>query len=347
MNKRMSCILVIVLVIGLAAVVVFRQRQSSSLLNSSRSLQSVSLRLEWYPQAQFCGYLVAKDLGYYRDAGLNVDLRPAGPDFKPQVSVAAGTDDIGVGVSNQVIAARSNGVPLKIIAQLMQDSANRYVLKRANAIQSLTELRGKKIGLWLGGDEVEFVAMLKSVGMTLNDVQVIPQGQSVTPFLQNQYVVSQVTVYNELIQIENHGYIGDKLQILSPADYNAAIDGDMLFTTERYIAAHPDVVRRFLAASLQGWQYCIKDPSQAVDIVLRYNNELNQNQQRQQLAAIIGLIEAGNARTMGLGYMDPVAYATANRILLDSGQIKQSVEPTSVFDATPWTQLSPQSRAVP
>ena len=89
---------------------------------------------------------------------------------------------------------------------------------------------------------------------------------------------------------------------------SSAIVGDMLFTTEAYISKHPDALRKFIAASLQGWQYCIQQPDRAVDIVLKYNKDLNRDQQRQQLSAIIILIEAGRARAQGLGFMDPSAY---------------------------------------
>lgn len=345
MKSRTIYIFVIMFAAAVAAIVIFHSRHESS--PPSSAPERVSLRLEWIPQAQFCGYIAAKDLGYYSNAGLDVDLRPAGPDFKPQVSVASGTDDIGVGVSNQVITARANGVPLKIVAQLFQDSANRYVLMQANAIHSLGDLRGKKVGLWLGGDEAEFVAMLKTAGMTLNDVQVVPQEFSVTPFLQDKYVLSEVTVYNELIDIQNQGYGGNKLQVLSPGDYNSAIVGDMLFTTEAYISKHPETLRKFIAASLQGWQYCIQQPDKAVEIVLKYNKDLDRDQQRQQLSAIVALIEAGSARVKGLGFMDPSAYETASRILVDSGQIKQLVDPHSVFDSSAWSQVSADAKKIP
>jgi NitT/TauT family transport system substrate-binding protein len=316
--------------------------------NSNDPLQTehVRLRLQWFPQAQFAGYIVAKELGYYAANKLDVELLPAGPDLKPQVTVATGTDDIGIGVSNQVITARSNGVPLKIIAQIFQDSANRYVLKRENAIESLTDLRGKKVGLWLGGDEVEFIAMLKTLGMTLKDVQVIPQEFSVVPFLQGQYVLSEVTVYNELNEIRSKGYDGDKLQILSPKDYDAAIVSDMIFTTERYINQHPGTAQRFLEASLKGWKYCFENPDQAVDIVLKYNKELNKADQMQQLQAVLSLISTGASQINGIGFMDPNAYANADRILFDSGQIKKHVPPSEVYDDSMWTRI-PKASILP
>jgi len=310
------------------------------------TLEKISLRLQWIPQAQFAGYIVAERLGYYRQQGLQVEIRPAGPDLKPQMTVAAGTDDIAVGVSNQVISGRSNGVPLKIIAQLFQDSANRYVLKGKNAIRSLKELRGKKIGLWLGGDEAEFVAMLRTVGMELKDVDVVPQGFTIIPFLQDQYVLSQVTVYNELIQIQDAGYGGDKLQIVPPDEYKAAIVSDMLFTTEKFIKEHKSATQRFLTASLLGWKYCFENPEKAVDIVVAHNPELKKDEQQKQLRAVLGLIWKGQAVTKGLGYMDIEFYSTAERVLFESGQIRSHVKPNDVFDESLWTTVPDASKRI-
>lgn len=296
----------------------------------------VRFRLMWTPQAQFAGYLVAKELNYYAEAGLDVEIRPAGPDLKPQNTIAAGSDDIAIGVANQVVASRSGGVPLKIIAQIFQDSANRYVLKKENAISSLKDFRGKKVGLWLGGDEAEFVAMLKTVGMTLDDVVAVPQGFTVAPFLSGEYIVSQVTTYNELNQIRAEGLTDEKLQILAPGDYKAAIVGDMLFTTEKYLTENRATVSKFLKASIRGWKFCAENPDKALDVVLKFDKSLKREEQAKQLKEVMALVLSGPAKSKGIGYMDPDNYVTAERVLFESKQISKHVDPASVFDDSAW-----------
>ena len=299
---------------------------------------TINLRLEWIPQTQFAGYIVAKQKGYYKDEGLNVNLNPAGPDLKPQLTVANGSDQIGIGVPNQVIAARSNSVPLVAIAQIFQDSPNRYVLKNQNKISSLKDLKGKKVGLWLGGDEAEFVAMLKTVNMTLNDITVVPQEFSVSPFLQDKYILSMVTVYNELNLIQKAGYDGDKLQILSPKDYNSAILGDMIFTTDKYLKDNPVTVSKFLSASIKGWNYCVAHPSEALEIVMKYNPELNKEEQKYMLSACIELIKAGNP-SKGIGFINESDYLNAEKILNISKQIDKDVTIKSTYDLSAWDKI--------
>lgn len=334
--------------VGLAAVVVV----AVFIANAPRRPDAsgkvrVRFRLQWTPQAQFAGYLVAKELGYYDQLGLDVEIRPAGPDLKPQSTVAAGSDDIAVGVANLIIASRSSEVPLKIIAQLFQDSANRYVLQKSNAVSSLKELRGKKVGIWMGGDEAEFVAMLKSEGMTLDDVSVVPQGFSVAPFLTGEYILSQVTTYNELIQIQDQGLSGDKLQILSPSDYKAAIVGDALFTSEGYLRKNRDAAQKFVAASIKGWRFCAENPEKAVDIVLKFDKALKRDDQLKQLKAVMDLVLKGAAKSKGIGIMEADAYATAERVLFDSKQISKRVAATNVYDDTLWLNVPVIEKLLP
>lgn len=313
--------------------------------------EKVNLRLKWAYQAQFSGYLVAKEKGFYKEQGLDVNIQPAGPDLKPYSTVAAGSDDIGIGIISQIITARSNGVPIVAISQMFQDSPNRFVIKSENSIDSLQQLKGKKVGLWLGGDEIEFVAMLKNQGMTMQDIEVIPQKFSVAPFLQDEYVCSQVMVYNEMNQIINQGYDGDKLQVISPKDYNAAILGDLLFTSEKYLNEHPDLLQKFLVATYKGWQYTFEHPDEAIDIVLKYNPELKKDEQKQQLIAVLSLINTGSTETKGLGYINTPDYENAKAILLggldpqteDYKKIEK-VDLNKSFTISIWDKISSQDK---
>jgi NitT/TauT family transport system substrate-binding protein len=306
----------------------------------SKESNKVSVRLKWAYQAQFAGYLVAEKQGFYKEEGLDVAILPAGPDIKSFMTVANGTDQFGVAMPNQIISARSNGVPLTIIAQIMQDSPYRYVLKKENRIDSLQQLRGKKIGLWLKADEAEFLAMLKKANMSLKDVQVIPQEYTVAPFLENKYVLSAVTVYNEINQIRSNGYEGDKLQVLSPKDFGTAFLGDMLFCKQEYLDKNPETVRKFLAATLKGWQYTVQNPDKALKIVLTYNKELNLEQQKKQLEAVIQLIKSGKTSTEGIGFIDENQYINIDKILRESGQIQGKVDIKSIYDSKPLQSIN-------
>ena len=300
--------------------------------NKANELVKINLRLQWFSHSQFAGYIIAKEKGYYNEYGLDVNTLSGGPDLKPQVTVAAGTDDIGIGVPNQIIAAQSNEVPLVIIAQIFQDSPNRYILKKENSIKQLSDLKGKKVGLWLGGDEVEFIAMLKTQGMTEKDIQMIPQEFSVVPFIQDQYVCSQVTSYGEMNFLAIKGWTRDKLQVLSPKDYNSAILGDLIFCRKDYIDKNKEIVTKFLEASIKGWQFCISNPDEALQIILKSNSELSKEEQVLVMHSVIKLISSGDAPKYGIGFINPKDLENAERILFESKQIDKHVEVSKVFD---------------
>lgn len=313
--------------------------------NTSNS-KKINLRLKWVKQAQFAGYLVADKKGFYKQQGLDVEILPAGPDIKSFMTVANGSDQFGIAMPNQIITARSNGVPLTIIGQIMQNSPYRYVLKSQNKIDSLPQLKGKNIGLWLKADEAEFIAMLKKEGMSLNDVNVIPQEFTITPFLEDKYVLSMVTVFNELNQIRSQGYEGDKLQVLSPKEYGCAFLGDMIFAKEDYIKENPEIVSKFLEASIMGWNYTIQHPEEALDIIMESNHELNKEQQKQQLDVVIDLIKSGKSLTEGIGYIDESEYANIEKILRESGQLQNTVNIKEIYSSEYWNKVSKEAKTI-
>ena len=330
MKRKIGIIVLIAIIIG--GIIWFAVGTGKQQKNEE--LTKVSLRLLWFPHSQFAGYIVAQEKGFYKEAGLDVTIQPGGPDLSPTKSVASGSDDIGIAVPNQIIAARSNGVPLVSIAQMFQDSPNRYILKKENAITQLSDLKGKPVGLWLGGDEVEFIAMLKTQGMTEKDVKIIPQNYSVTPFLENNYVCSQVTVYGEMNFLAAQGWTADKFQILCPKDYNSAILGDLIFCSENYLQKNKETVQKFLEASLKGWQYCIENPEEALKIVLAYNKELEADEQQMVMKSTIELITTGDAQQFGLGYINPNDLQNAERILFESGQIEKRVDISKAYNSS-------------
>lgn len=296
--------------------------------------KEINLRLLWYSHSQFAGYIVAKEKGYYEELGLKVNILPGGPDLNSQMTVAAGTDDIGIGIPNRIIAAQSNGVPLVSIAQIFQDSPNRYIIKKKNTIKQLTDLKDKKVGLWLGGDEVEFIAMLKSQGLTEKDIKIVPQEFSVVPFIQDEYVCSQVTTYGEMNFLAIKGWTLDKLQVLSPKDYNSAILGDLLFCRKDYLEKNKEYVTKFLEASIKGWQYCISNPDDALKIILDSNSELSKDEQKLVMKSVIELVTAGDAKEFGIGYINPKYLENAEKILYESKQIEKRVDVSKVFDSS-------------
>ncbi|MEN3973942.1 ABC transporter substrate-binding protein [Emcibacter sp. SYSU 3D8] len=268
--------------------------------------EKLVLHLEWLPQAEFAGYLVARELGLFSKRGLDVTILPGGPDHPALAEVATGAAHIGIGPSSLLFVARAKSVPVKIIALPLQDSIFRFVLKARNRILSLRQLAGQPIGLRLGGDEAEFAAMAAKQGMTLADFKVVRQDQSLSGFLEDRYVLSQVTTINELILLRNEGYPESELQILSPAEYGVAMPSDCLFTTDTMLETRRDTLVRFIDGARDGWRTAFADKEAAVQLLVSRYPELDAGHQMDQLKAMEPLV-SGPDGGVPFGRIDTVA----------------------------------------
>lgn len=289
--------------------------------------EAESMRLEWVIQGQFAGPIVALDKGYYKEAGVeDFTLQPAGPDLKPTVMVATGVDTFGIGHPNQIIAARANGVPLVMVSQWGQKSATTYVARKETGITSVADMPGHSVGLWFGGDEHEFMAMLRKAGVDPSQVETISQGYDIVSWLNGDYEVTEVARYNELLQIYQQGFTADDLVFLDPEDAGAALISLGLFTTEDEIAQHPDIVQAVVTASLRGWQEAFRDPEAAAEIVLRYNSELDRDFQVEQIKQIRDIVCAGPTLDGKFGETTPASWEDAQGIILDAGLIDAPID---------------------
>lgn len=312
----------------------------------ARAEAADTMRLEWVMQGQFAGPIVALHNGWYQDAGIELELLPAGPDIKPAVTVAQGTDQFGIGHPHQVIAARANEAPLVMVLQVGQRSSTTYVAKAESGIRELADVRGKKVGLWFGGDEYEFQAMLAKAGIPQEDVTLVSQGFDIVGWLEGQYDVMQVTPFNELLLVQDAGFTGDKLVVIPPERYGAALVSAGVFTTEAMIADHPEKVQAVVDATMRGWQAAIADPKAAAEIVVQYNSELDVPFQVRQIEAMRDIICYGPTLAGEFGKTDPAIWETSQSIMLGAKVIEQPIDLARGFTNAFWEKAPAEYRKV-
>jgi NitT/TauT family transport system substrate-binding protein len=295
-----------------------------------------TIRLEWVMQGQFAGFIVAFDKGYYKEAGIDMELLPAGPDLKPIVTVAQGIDTFGVGHPNQVISARGNEAPIVMIMQHGQLSATTYISRKAKGIERVQDMAGRSVGLWFGGDEHEFLAMLNASGVDKSDVDVVSQGWNIVQWLEDGYDVMQVTRYNELLLVYEQGIGPDKLNFLDPEDYGVALVSGGVFTLEETINERPEIVQAFVTASLRGWKEAFDDPEAAAKIILNYNSELELNHQINQIKAMRSLSCAGPTLEDKFGFSDRDAWVTSQKVMFDAKIVEREIDLDKGFTNQFW-----------
>jgi NitT/TauT family transport system substrate-binding protein len=247
----------------------------------SRSLTRATLQLQWVTQAQFAGYYVALDKGWYRDEGIEMTIKPGGPDTIPVDLVSAGTSDFGTALLTDLAVEIGKGKQVISIGQIQQENGLLLIAKKDSGINQPKDFLGKRVGVWMGSWEAQFNALLAKEGLNANDVNLIPQGWSMKPFLRGELDVASAMIYNEYHVVLESGIKPEELNIIDYADYGLDFPGDVLFTSRQVLKKNPSLCRRMLRASMKGWRYAIEHPKETVDIVLKFDKSGIQTKQHQ------------------------------------------------------------------
>ncbi len=228
----------------------------------SQAEERVSLQLKSTHQFQFAGYYVAKELGYYKDVGLDVELLEGKPDTKPAEVVLRGDAEFGVG-RNSLLLQRYQGKPLVALAVIMQHSPRLLLMRHSDDLQNVQDLAHKKVMIEPLADEL--IAYLNHEQIPLDAIEFIRDRHNIQDFIGSR--VAAISAYDT-----DETYLLNQLNIkyyaLTPRSAGIDFYGDNLFTSEQQIKQHPDRVRDFRAASLRGWVYAMQHPQQVVDLIL-------------------------------------------------------------------------------
>ena len=282
----------------------------------------VVVQMKWVPQAQFAGYYVAAAKGYYKDAGLDVVIKPGGPDVSPVQVLAGNQADAIVNWMPDALAAREAGVPLVNIAQIFDKSGLMLTCKKSSGVNTPKDFKGKTLGVWFGGNEYPFLNWMAKLGLKPDtDVKVLKQGFNVDPLLQNQAACISTMIYNEYWQVVDAGVKESDLVTFFYEKEGVASLEDGLYVLEGKLKDPAFVARmgKFLKATLKGWNDAVKDPAGAAKIVVAADpsGSATLKVQQRQMENVAKLIS--NAGTAKIGYLDPAAYERTVKVLLAGG----------------------------
>lgn len=296
--KKIFVIVLVVLVLGLGG---FWLYSNKTLIFPGKniSLKEVSLRLKWINQAQFAGNYVAADKGFYADEGIKVDIQPIDLSEDTIQAVADGKIDFSVSGADEVILARAKGTPVKAVAVIYKINPAAVISLAENKIKTPEDLIGKKIGLQKGNPiEYLFDLMLENKGIKQSQIHKITVGYDASELLNGKIDALVGYVTNEPDMVVQAGQEPSSILM---ADYGVGVYADVLVTSDKLIQENPDLVQKFVSATLKGWQYAIENASEAVDITLSYAKDSSRSHETYMLTSSIPLINAGG---LHLGVMD-------------------------------------------
>ena len=287
----------------------------------AHAAEKVTVQLKWLPQAQFAGYYVAQAKGYYKEAGLDVTIKPGGPDISPVQVIAGNQADVVVNWMPDALAAREAGVPLVNIAQVFNQSGLMLTCKKASGVTSPKDFKGKTLGVWYGGNEYPFLNWMAKLGYKDSDIKILKQGFNVDPLLQNQAACISTMIYNEYWQVVDAGVKESDLVTFFYEKEGVASLEDGLYVLESKLKDPAFVARmgKFLKATFRGWNDAVKDPAGAAKIVVAadMSGSATEKVQKRQMENVAKLITT--ASTPKMGYLEPAAYERTVKVLLAAG----------------------------
>jgi NitT/TauT family transport system substrate-binding protein len=285
----------------------------------------VTLQLKWVTQAQFAGYYVAKDKGFYDEENLDVTIKPGGPDIAPEQVIAGGGADVIVDWMGGALAARDKGVNLVNIAQPFKKAGMELVCPKDGPIKTEADFKGRTLGVWFFGNEYPFYAWMNKLGMPTeggpDGVTVLKQSFDVQPLIQKQADCISVMTYNEYGQVLDAGYKPEDLVVFNYSAMGNDLLEDGLYAMQDKLAdpAFADKMVRFVRASMKGWKYATENPDEAAGIVVD-NGGQDENHQKFMMGEVAKLIDNGD------GKLVEAAYDRTEKALIDQKIISKKPE---------------------
>ncbi|MEM6940181.1 MAG: ABC transporter substrate-binding protein [Pseudomonadota bacterium] len=266
---------------------------------------TVTLQLQWVTQAQFAGYYVALEKGFYEEEGLEVEILAGGPDIAPPQVLAGGGADAMLNWMPSALAAREKGLPVVNIAQPFKSSGLMLTCWKDTGITGPQDFKGKTIGVWFFGNEYPFLSWMSQEGISTDGgddgVTVLKQGFNVDPLLQREADCISTMTYNEYGQVLDAGVSEDELVTFKYEDMGVATLEDGIYVLEENLAdpVFEDKMVRFVRASMQGWKHAEANPEEAAGIVLEYDETGAQTEAHQmRMMGEIAKLTAGSDGTL-------------------------------------------------
>ena len=287
----------------------------------AQAADDLTLQLKWVTQAQFAGYYVALENGFYNDEDLNVTINPGGPDIAPAQVIAGGGADVVIDWMPSALAAREGGLALVNIAQPFKSSGMMLTCRADTGIKTPADFAGKTLGVWFYGNEYPFLTWMGKLGLSTDGgddgVTVLKQGFNVDPILQGQAACVSTMTYNEYWQIIDAGISADDLVTFKYEDQGVATLEDGLYVLEDKLSdpAEVDKLARFVRASMKGWKWAEENPTEAAMIVLEADETGAQTEKHQiRMMGEVAKLTAGSN-----GALDEADYQRTVDTLMGGG----------------------------
>lgn len=285
--------------------------------------QRIVFTPQWTPQSQFAGYYVAQEMGFYQEAGVEVDFQHPSASYSAVNRLLEGSSDIITQQLVQAMIAIDRGMPMVHVLQTSQHNAL-VLVSKSDSLRTLEDLKGKKVGVWKAG--FGELAYIMDTEKNL-DIQWIPFLESVNLFLSGAIDATLAMGYNEYLKIRASGHEDKPVIRFSETEYDYPEDG--LYVSTDFYQRHPDKVKAFVEASRKGWEWAHEHPEETLDIVMKWAEKesvhTNRIHQQWMLEQILSL-QCKDGEKKPSFQLDRTMIDRLNELLLKHHYIHQPVD---------------------
>jgi NitT/TauT family transport system substrate-binding protein len=293
---------------------------------ASSGLTPVTLQTDWYPQPEHGGFYDALIRGYYKDEGLDVTILPGGPYVNTGQQVSSGTVQFAMGSSDNTLESVGNGVPLVAVAATMQHDPQAIMVHQDSPVHSFQDLDGHAVAIRLGAS-TWFEYLVKRY--QLRNVREIPATYSVANFLQDPAYIQQIFVTSEPFFARQAGAPVRAL-LISQAGYDPY---RVFVTSKSFLQQHPEIVAKFVRASLRGWRDYLVHPDDINAAIAKLNPAMSVPQMKFSYKALRDqhFITGDAPNGADLGRFDPARWTSMYQQLLELKVIQKPFDPTIAY----------------
>ena len=285
----------------------------------------ITLQADWYPQPEHGGFFTALVKGYYKEEGLDLTINPLGPYLSVDKQVSSGSAQFGMDSSDHILEAIAGGQPLLAVAATMQRDPQGVMVRKDSPIHSFAELNGHTVAIKTGSTWWQYIQ--RKYG--LNNVHEVPAMMNVANFIADPNYVQQAFATSEPYFAEKAG-VETRIMLTSDAGYNPY---RVMFTTREFLQQHPDLVGKFVRASLRGWREYLNDPAPAHALISKLNPALTPDWMQFSWRALRDghFVTSDDPNGPRMGEMRADRWDTTYRQLLDLKVIDKPFDPMTAY----------------
>ncbi|ALB46703.1 MAG: ABC transporter substrate-binding protein [Clostridium beijerinckii] len=330
--KKLSIFLLFIMLVSLVFSGCSSASNNKEDKSATKELKEVNVLLDWYPNAVHSFLYAAEEQGYFKEAGLKVNLiTPAGTDDGIKL-VAAGKADLAISYPKQIILARGENIPIKSVGAIVRSSLNQLMVRKDSGVKTLKDLEGKKVGYASFDIDKETVkAMVAQAGGDPSKVEFVDVGYDLMPGIETKQVDAIIGGYinHEKILLEKKGI---ELETFAPSDFGVPNNYELAFVaSDDAIKNNNDTIQAFLGAAKKGFEYTQKNPDKALDLILKAQNEsfpLDEETEKKSLEILLPLMENESGKFLS---QDKENWNNNIKWLKDKNLLQADVDSKDVF----------------